>query len=80
MDDEYNHWTAWGAPEVPSKCPVMWNVLTVFLRVISPLYVSTLLNGVDCVLDLLWRVLGQTMRVDIVEDVTSQQDLCNPAG
>ena len=79
-DDEYNRWTTWGAPEVPSKYPVMWKGLTVFLRVISPLYVLTLLSGANCVLDLLWRMLGRTMHLDIVKKVSRKQDLRNPAG
>ena len=54
--------------------------LTVFMRVISPLYVLTLLNCANCVLDLLGRVLWQTMGMDIAEKVSRKQDLRNPAG
>ena len=79
-DDENNHRKTWGAPEVLSKHSVVRKGLTVFLRVISRLYVLTLLNGVNCVLDLLWRVLGRTVHLDIVEKVSSKQDLRNPAG
>ena len=71
-DDEYNHWTTWGAPEVPSKYSVVRKGLTVFMRVLSRLYVVTLLNGANCVLDLLWRVLGRTMHLDIVKNVSSK--------
>ena len=45
--------------------------LTVFMRVLSRLDVLTLLNGANCVVDLLWRLLGRTMHLDIVERVTS---------
>ena len=64
-DDENNCWTTWGAPEVPSKYPVVTKGLTVSLRIIFPLYVLTWLIGANSVLDLLWRVLGQTMHLDV---------------
>ena len=79
-DDKYNRRTTWGAPEVPSKYSVMGKGLSVFLRVITQLYVLTLLNGANCVLDLLWRMLGWTMHMDIAEKVSRKQDLLNPAG
>ena len=79
-DNEYNHRTTWGAPEVPSKHSVMSKGLTVFLRVLCALYVLTLLNGANCVVDLIWLVLGRTIHLDIVEKVSRKQDLRNPQG
>ena len=79
-DDACNHRTTWGAPEVPSKYSVMWKGLTVFLRVISPAVVLRWLNGANCVIDILWRMLGQTIRVDIVEKVSRKHDQSNSAG
>ena len=71
-DDEYNCWTTWGAPKVPSKYSVVRK---------GPLRAVVLrwLNGAHRVIDLLWLVLGETMRVDIVEKVSRKQALSNPA-
>ena len=49
----------------------MWKGLTVFLQVLCALYVVTLLNGANCVVDLLWQVLGRTVHLDIVEKVSN---------
>ena len=79
-DDEYNCWTTWAASEVPSKYTVVKKGLAVALRVLSPLYVLTWIIGANCVIDLLWRMLGRTVHLDIVKKVSSKQDLRNPAG
>ena len=79
-DREFNCVATWVTYNLPDKFTIVANRLKIVLRVLSPLYLLAWLIGMNCVFDVVWRLFGTTVRMQILKKVSSQQDLRNPPG